>query len=413
MRERTTWKSGGPRQAATSRRADIYEMNQDRKQPSATEYESGNPDSWAETPVDGSKMSVNDEYEGEKVKRNELGMGEFRDDTWKHKDADEWNGKGKYDNAKVAAERKALAAERVARAALRTGNDKLVTAAALELMSLPNGRLAALMKHLDAVSPDALSEDSKLRRAFACTKLAARTLGDNADEPSVERLARTYMRIDDPTLKSILKIVASVRVAEDDGQGSGDKPEEKAASEKKDDDSDDQGQGQGQAEPPAVAASEKKEEEVGAPVETQSQELTPEEHNMLHEMLEAAPAAPAIMAPPAVLAPAAAVAPPADDLTSLFEVTSAPAPAAMVASSDISFDDDDAGEVNVAASDIDGLFADDPEVQAQRAIQTASHDGGFTSVGRTASTGAKKLGTVTKAKPVSPDAALEQLWDRP
>lgn len=399
MRERSTWKSGGPRQAATSRTADVYTMNQDRKQPSATEYESGNPDAWAETPVSGDKMSVNEEYEGGKVKRNELGMGEFRDDTWKHKDADEWNGKGKYDNAKVAAERKALAAERVARAALRTSNDKLITAAALELMSLPNGRLAALMKHLDAVSPDALSEDSKLRRAFACTKLAARLAGDTADEPTVERLARAFMRVDDPTLRSILKIVASVRVAEEKDE---EEPEAKAASEKEEEKAEEK-----KDEPPAAAASEKKEEE-SAPMEAQSQELSPEEHAMLHEMLECAPAA----APAPVMAPAPAPVPaPVDDLTALFEAAPAAAPAAMVAS-DISFDEDDSGEVNVAA-DLDGLFADDPEVQAQRSIQSAARESGFTSVGRTASAGAKKIGTVTKAKPASPDAALEALWDRP
>ncbi len=396
MRERTTWKSGGPRQAASSRRADVYTMNQDRKQPSVTEYESGNPDQWAETPVSGDKMSVNDEYEGGKVKRNELGMGEFRDDTWKHKDSDDWNGKGKYDNAKVAAERKALAAERVARAALRTNDDKLVTAAALELMSLPNGRLATLMGHLDRVSLDALTEDGKLRRAFACTKLAARTLGDGADEPSVERLARAYMRVDDPTLKTILKVVATAKIAADGDDDADDKGESK----KKDDEKDE--------EPAPVAAAKEEKTEEEPPMEAQSQSLSPDEQTMLQSMLqECAPAAPAPMPAP-MMAPAA----PADDLTALFEVPAAPAaPAAMVAS-DISFDDDEEDpNVNVAA-DLDGLFADDPEVQAQRSIQSAARDGGFSSVGRTASTGAKKLGTVTKSKPASPDAALEALWER-
>lgn len=406
MRERTTWKSGGPRQAASSRRADVYTMNQDRKQPAVNEYESGNPDQWAETPVSGEKMSVNEEYEGGKVKRNELGMGEFRDDTWKHKDSDEWNGKGKYDNAKVAAERKALAAERVARAALRTSDDKLVTAAALELMSLPNGRLAALMSHLDRVSLDALSEDGKLRRAFACTKLAARTLGDGADEPSVERLARAYMRVDDPTLKTILKSVATAKIAAADGDDDADdkdeKKDDKAASEKKDEPEDTD-----EESAPPVAA--EKEEKEPAPMEAQSQSLSPDEQTMLQSMLqECAPAAPMAPAMPAPMAPAA----PADDLTALFEVPQA-APAMMPAvAGDISFDDDDDdGTVNVAA-DLDGLFADDPEVQAQRSIASAARDGGFSSVGRTASTGAKKLGTVTKAKSASPDAALEALWER-
>jgi hypothetical protein len=69
MRKRSTWtQTAAPtpgRQATTERRADIYTMNQEHPQPSPVDYENGNPDSWAETPVPGDKMSVNAEYEGD------------------------------------------------------------------------------------------------------------------------------------------------------------------------------------------------------------------------------------------------------------------------------------------------------------------------------------------------------------
>src|SRR5271170_2545065 len=101
-RERSTWKKPNgdtSRQAATQRRADIYKMNQEHPQPSATEYESGNPDSWAESWH--GYGDVEAEYENGHVKRNELNFAEFRDNTWKHKDSDNWHsGKGNYDNIK-------------------------------------------------------------------------------------------------------------------------------------------------------------------------------------------------------------------------------------------------------------------------------------------------------------------------
>jgi hypothetical protein len=164
-RARSTWTQGSPapRQAAVARHADIYTMNQEHPQPALTDYETGDPDAWAETPVSGEKMSVGEEYEGEKVKRNEVGFGEFRGDTWKHKDSDEWGGKGKYDNSKVAAERKAQAAERVARAILRTSNERFVAETALELMALPSTSLASMHKRMDAVSPDSLAKENSKR----------------------------------------------------------------------------------------------------------------------------------------------------------------------------------------------------------------------------------------------------------
>lgn len=113
-----------------------------------------------------------------------------------------------------------------------------------------------------------------------------------------------------------------------------------------------------------------------------------------------------------------------DDLSALFADTPAPAaPAAPMMvpgiASDVSFDEDDEAfaEPQLASMSIDNLFADDPEVQAQREIQAAQHESvrreaGYQSVGRTAST-AKKLGQVRSTSTASVDQNLENLWDRP
>ncbi len=394
MRTRTTWQNKSdetPRQAATQRKADIYTMNQDHPQPGVTDYESGSPDSWAEGVVTGDKMSVNDEYEGGHVKRNEVGFPEFRDDTWKHKDSDKWNDGKKYDNAKLAAERKAVAAERVARALLRTNNEKLVEETAVELMALSPKSLVATLKRIEMVSPDSLSDEAKYKRAYACTKLAASVLGESAREDHVERLASHFMSIDDPTLKSILKTVAAARVAQEQEQ-------EEAAS---------------------VAQEQEEEEEETAPVaqDTQSQEecmsqeqvgLSAEEMAMLDGLLheEGCPAP-------------APVPPTGGSLVELFEAAPAPAPTApmapmMASNLDISFDEEDEAEPTDAVANVaslDDLFADDPEVVAQRQIASANAEAlGFS---RTASAkGAKKLGQV-KATPAKAEIdKLEAIWER-
>jgi hypothetical protein len=206
MRTRSTWQgksAATPRQAATQRRADIYLMNQEHPQPGPTDYENGDPDKWAESWH--GYGDVEAEYEGGHVKRNELNFAEFRDNTWKHKDSDNWHsGKGTYDNVKdgegkfentsgkstasskalaprQAAEQKAAAVERIVRATLRTSNDKLITDVAVGYMGLPDRVIVATLRALDAVSPDALSPESKMRRALACTKLSSRLSSPSLD----------------------------------------------------------------------------------------------------------------------------------------------------------------------------------------------------------------------------------------
>ena len=438
MRTRSTWTkpegSETPRQAATQRHADIYTMNQDHPQPAATDYESGDPDSWAETPT--TNKNVEQEYEGDHVKRNELGFGEFRDDTWKHKDVEKWNDGKKYDN-KTAAERKASAVERVARAILRTADDELVRETAIDLMGLPDQVVIATLKRMDKISPDALAPTAKHRRAYACTKLAARLLGEVATEQSVERLATTFMTVDDPTLRSILQTVASAQAAANKRVAQEEEQEEEGKTSQQTVQAQEQEEEQeGKTSQQTVQAQEEEQEEEGAKTSQEEEQeeghtseeqqeahgLTPQEMGALDQMLhsemgECAPdaGAPAgdadlmsIFTPPAAAVPMPAM----------------PMPAMPMASDqggmpEVSFDDDDddAGAVNLAS--VADLFSDDPEVQAQRQIRAAHHEQvqrvaqGYQGIGRTASAGgAKKVGKVQPSKP-TPSQQLESLWDRP
>jgi hypothetical protein len=447
MRQRSTWakqgdapqKAAQPRSAATQRTADIYTMNQEHPQPSAIEYENGDPDSWAETPVPGDKMTVKDEYDGDHVKRNELNFGEFRDDTWKHKDSDKWHGPGKYDNAKVSAERKAQAAERVARAILRTANDELIESTTLSLMSMPATALVATLKDMDKASPESLPKEAKFKRALACAKLAARTLGDAANEKHVGVLGSIYMGLDDPTLKAILKTIAAARVAqqqEEEQEKSGrtsqeqqEEQEEQGAhtsqqeqEEEQQDQTAQQQQEQQSQQQQMISQQEQAQQEQAQQQEMISQQeeqahgLCPEDALLLDQMLKAEQGGG--MAPP-----------PGDELQALFPAAPAGGAAPMMAATasplpDISFDEDEAmseavSTAAIAGSDLDNLFSDNEEVMAQREIMAAhreqlAREGGYSQAGRTASTkGAKKLGAVQASRTTTVDASLESLWDRP
>jgi chemotaxis protein histidine kinase CheA len=84
MRERTTWNRDQIRQAAMQRKADPTLMNQNhvQQQPGATDYTTGTPSSFAED-VDKTNR-WEDEYKGGQVARNEIGMPEFRAETFNH-----------------------------------------------------------------------------------------------------------------------------------------------------------------------------------------------------------------------------------------------------------------------------------------------------------------------------------------
>jgi len=439
-RWRSTWSdSANPvrREAATVRTADPYTMNQEHPQPSPVEYEFGSPDEWAETPAN-SDPHVKKEYEGDHVKRNEVGFGEFRDDTWSHKDSDQWGGKGKYDNARAAAERKAFAVERLARVLLRSNDEKLVEAQACDLMALPGPVIASTLRRLDQVSPDALPKQVKFRRALACCKLAARLLPENPKEEHVEHIAAMFMKVDDPTLKEILK---TVKVALEEEKPEGLEPEKKDAtvsSEEKGKEPPKAEKAEGKAE-----EEEEEEEEEGGEEETASAAtdstatdsaatdsaatdsasttecgcMDAEIKSMLQQLLqqESQEAAPGALPSPS----------PAPELTDLFEqppaeVTPMPGPSPMMAATatpDITFDEDDS-EGRTASdkdtSDLDNLFSDDPEVQAHREIKASEQEQIMRETGfvRMASTGAKKIGQVQVSK-VKQEASLENLWERP
>lgn len=369
-RARSTWTKPQARQAAVERRADIYTMNQEHPQPSVTEYESGDPDKWAETPT--TNKNVTGDYDGDHVRRNEIGLGEMRADTFSHKDSDKWNGGGKYDNQKQAAERKASLAEQVARATLRTSDEKLIEAQATDLMALPAKALVATVQRLEKTSPAALNKEAKYRRALACCKLSANILGGNATEDQVERLATVMMSIDDPTLKQILKISAEVRVAEeaeaeDEGETAGAKCGEEAEEE----------------EEGLSAADKKKLEEMEG--EAACCQAGPSDLTQMFERPAQAPQAP-------------------------------PAPPAPAASDEISFEEEEEEEGEVAGDEAElaALFEGE-ELDAARKMQASDEEqltrGNFSPVARTASSkGAKKLGAVTRQPVSADDEELSMLW---
>lgn len=403
MRERLTWqKNSTPRQATTKRRADIYEMNQEHPQPSPTEYESGNPDEWAETPA--SNKSVELEYDGDHVKRNEIGLPEFRADTWDHKDSDHWNGKGKYDNQRLASEQRAKLAMRIASYTLRTDNRKLVEKVAADLMGAPDKVLVSMARGIKVASPDSLQGETRFRRSLACTKIAARILGDNGNDEEATKLAIVISSVDDPTLRKMISLLreSQKRIAADEEE---EKPETETAAAKsetktapvapvamgKDDESCDTAGNQN--DPDAG--------EHSAPEGEFSAEMAELDAMLGEQCADGDEALKQLFAPP--VTPVPVVAPVMQ-------------PAVMASDTpEISFEQDESPESvsNVQLASLDDLFADNPEVQAQRQIAAAQSERtarelGFGSVGRTAS--AKKLGQVTRMASVKPEELLSKLW---
>lgn len=429
MRHRSTWNQD--RQAATSRTADIYEMNQEHPQPSPTEYENGDPNSWAETPT--KNEYVTQSYDGDHEARNEVGFAEFAPSTFDHKDSKEWGGSGKYDNQRggmTASSQKAMAAERVARAVLRTANDELVQQQSVDFMSLPDVVLASTLKRLDSVSPNALPKEIKLRRCYACVKLASnmipaktRFASEEVYNEHVEKLGRALASLDDPTLRSLIKLSldankAAVKVAKDEEEKD-DKDKAAATSpvaapkeEKKDDEKD-----KAAAVAP-VAAPVVEEDDAGETAcDMETSCMSEDDMNMLNTMM-GDPTAPAPGIPGQLpVAPA--------PLTDLF---GAPAPAAvpqvpaMASEFDISFGDDDEQPAHLASDsgdELSSLFNDHEEVRAQHEILAAHNEQQARELGhqpvsstRTASTaspGVKKLGAVRKDS-ATPKNELDSLW---
>ncbi len=442
MRERSTWKEKN-RVATTSRRAeDIYSMNVKRPdQPTPDQYMAADagPDSWAETPADYEKSLIKQDYDAKgHVKRNVVGFAEFQAPTF---DRPAW-GDHKYDNHKFASQQKAVASHRLATSLLRTENKELVRKVAVGFMALPDAALNNALKAVADTQPAAMSDDARFKRAYACTKLAASMLTEEADEPTVERLARAIYQIDDPTLKKIIRVVATARVAESKTEtpkegskttaggsksAKGDASKHAPASHEA---SKTSGAGKHHAEEKWGEEEEGSESSVGGShgtghmsEEEEGSGSVSETDAMLAEMMggpgskSQAPAAP--MAPAGGSASegsasegSASVGGPAPVMPAV-----APAMAKEASVPGISFDDE-TETMKVSTTALEALFSDDPEVKAHRDIMAAQREqlqrvAGY-SVERTASTkGAKKLGSVRAAKEEAPENVLTSLWDRP
>lgn len=99
------------RQAAMRKKADPYTMNQTRFDPGPTDYESGNPSSWAEDIHDENRWKSENE-----AGRVETGHPKFRKDTWEGKNKEKWGPEdtGPYDGGNTEEFRKSSSQRRFA-----------------------------------------------------------------------------------------------------------------------------------------------------------------------------------------------------------------------------------------------------------------------------------------------------------
>lgn len=433
MRMRTTWNQNGSpevRNQSKARSADVYTMNQEHPQPSATEYVNGSPSDWAEDPTD--NKQVQDEYDGDPsgdghVKRNDVGFGDFRSDTFKHKDSDKWNGPGKYDNRR-AAERKAGLAKKIADR-LHQSSASNVDDTAVDFMTLSEKQLMAIDARIRSSSVDTLSDQARLRRSLACAKLAYRTLGEGAKPEQVESLGRLYASLDDKTLRSMLSIAAAVPVlAADESDESGDsgesddKPETSAkksddksdkkldpksvheASSEEDEEEDDDGDGGGST----AASGEEEESDLENSInalmaeEGCEQEACEQESNDFDSLFTDAPPPP----PPAA-AQQVPTAQPAPVMTN--------PPSVASSDIDISFDDDDSDNDNhsfASNNEVASLFDDDEEVVNQRKLVASENEyKSRQASAKAGSRGAKKIGNISRPKTNTDADELSTLFD--
>ena len=155
MRERTTWnRDVVVKKAALLKTADPYTMNQDHPQPAADKYVTGDPSTFAEdvhTP-----NTWESEYSGDAVKRDAIGMPEFRSDTFNHSEK----------TAKEVLLKKAdlcVAVARIMLAGTKTASERSIENQAFSLMFMPDQALISTHKRLageqDAEDQDDDAED--------------------------------------------------------------------------------------------------------------------------------------------------------------------------------------------------------------------------------------------------------------
>jgi hypothetical protein len=176
-RVRLTERGFDPKTGTVRKVADPYTMNQDRRpgsEPAATKYENGNPDSWAETPMS------EDIWKAEYSKgRNEVGMGNFLDDTWKdrtHPAAP--GGKAQYENKTATAALKAAADDRaaelaqakkiaskalnLAHAVFPKASEKFIFAKARDFMMMPESAIDSTINRIIRAGEETEEEDDKV-----------------------------------------------------------------------------------------------------------------------------------------------------------------------------------------------------------------------------------------------------------
>lgn len=158
-RERTTWnRDEVVKKANLSKQADPYLMNQDHvnKQPSHDKYTIGGPSDFAED-VHPSKGTWEAEYSGDQVKRNEIGMPEFRGDTFNHAEKTA---------TEVEMVKKASLAVAVAKAMLpKTAGRSVVEEQASRLMKLADEDLVETYKALVAGEDEEGQEQAEEKQA--------------------------------------------------------------------------------------------------------------------------------------------------------------------------------------------------------------------------------------------------------
>ena len=146
MRERSTWNRDRIASLTNKLAEDPRAMNQDhlQQQPAADKYETGGPSEFAEDVHESGEDTWKAEYEGEDTRRNEIGLPEFRADTFKSASNQEFLIK------------KADLCVDVARAMLgKTASDDAVVDQALSFMHLPNAELINTANHVAATEEEA------------------------------------------------------------------------------------------------------------------------------------------------------------------------------------------------------------------------------------------------------------------
>ena len=222
MRERTTWN----RQAAQTKVADPYLMNQDHvsQQPKADDYVIGDSSSFAED-VHPSKDTWEAEYSGGQVKRNEIGMPEMRQDTFKH-------------NEKSAADKTLLLKKadlciKTASLMLRTASAADIEDQSVALMHLPHGDLINTFNRLAQQDPVAQQVQSAQQQVAQLTQQAQECIQAGDFQAAQQCLAQAA-QAQSQAQGSSMQVMAQ----DDQGQAQGQAQQKQAQ--------DDQGQDQGQ-----------------------------------------------------------------------------------------------------------------------------------------------------------------------